>query len=316
MSSSSCSVAARSTPAWRNSASTTASRPASAAVCEAAARAPARLGRSAWPGSASSAQRVLRSRANLRGLPNDSRYSSTTSVSGSSSQYSSRSFDETSALLPIDTNADSPRPRASACSSSARPSAPLCDENATRPGGNARRRERRVEARRRSTRCRGSSARSGARRGRGRARAAPPGARRRRCPSPRTRPRRRTAPASRAQRRVARHRSPARPGRRSRPGRPARGSPRPKWYARIPPTGAPARLTGYAVPSKSAGDHVAEQLAADRAAPRGGTDHGDRTRAEEAPATRRRPSDRGRSVRSSTSADAVSSNSTSTTPST
>ena len=36
------------------------------------------------------------------------------SVSGSSSQYSSRSFEETSALLPIETNAESPSPRAAA----------------------------------------------------------------------------------------------------------------------------------------------------------------------------------------------------------
>ena len=43
MSISSSSVDARSTPAWRKSASTAASEPASAAVCELAARAPARL---------------------------------------------------------------------------------------------------------------------------------------------------------------------------------------------------------------------------------------------------------------------------------
>ena len=57
----------------------------------------------------------------------------------SSSQYSSRSFEETSALLPIETKLDSPSPRVSASSSSARPSAPLCEENAIRPGGAARR---------------------------------------------------------------------------------------------------------------------------------------------------------------------------------
>ncbi len=58
-------------------------------------------------------------------------------VSGSSSQYSSRSFDETSALLPIETNDERPSPRPSAASRSASPSAPLWDETATFPGGSA-----------------------------------------------------------------------------------------------------------------------------------------------------------------------------------
>ena len=57
---------------------------------------------------------------------------------GSSSHHSSRSFDETSALLPIETNAERPSPRASARSSSARPSAPDCDEKPIRPAGKAR----------------------------------------------------------------------------------------------------------------------------------------------------------------------------------
>ena len=57
----------------------------------------------------------------------------------SSSQYSSRSLDDTSALLPIDTNADMPRPRWEASSITARPTAPLCDEMATFPGSNWRR---------------------------------------------------------------------------------------------------------------------------------------------------------------------------------
>ena len=52
-------------------------------------------------------------RPNRRGLPNDSRYSSTTLVSGSSSHHSSRSFEETSALFPIETNAERPSPRES-----------------------------------------------------------------------------------------------------------------------------------------------------------------------------------------------------------
>ena len=72
----------------------------------------------------------------------------TTCVSSSSSQYSSRSLDETSALLPMDTNAENPSPRALAASSSASPRAPLWD---AKPIGPRRKRlsgERRVDARR------------------------------------------------------------------------------------------------------------------------------------------------------------------------
>ena len=57
-------------------------------------------------------------------------------MSGSSSQYSSRSFDETSALLPIETKEERPKPRAASWSSRARPSAPLCDEKPMFPFGN------------------------------------------------------------------------------------------------------------------------------------------------------------------------------------
>ncbi len=53
----------------------------------------------------------------------------------SSSHHSSRSFDETSALFPIETNAERPSPRDSAASSSASPSAPLCDEKPMLPLG-------------------------------------------------------------------------------------------------------------------------------------------------------------------------------------
>ena len=41
-------------------------------------------------------------------------------------------------MFPIETNAEKPSPRSAAFSSSARPSAPLCDEKAMRPGGIAR----------------------------------------------------------------------------------------------------------------------------------------------------------------------------------
>ena len=69
-------------------------------------------------------------------------------VSSSSSQYSSRSLDETSALLPMETNAENPSPRALAASSSASPRAPLWD---AKPIGPRRKRlpgERGVDARR------------------------------------------------------------------------------------------------------------------------------------------------------------------------
>ena len=56
-------------------------------------------------------------------------------VAGSSSHHSSRSFDETSALFPIETKAERPSPRDSAASSRARPSAPLCDEKPMCPRG-------------------------------------------------------------------------------------------------------------------------------------------------------------------------------------
>ena len=62
-------------------------------------------------------------------------YSSTTSVRSSSSQYASRSFAETSALLPTLTNDDSPIPSDAAWFITASPSAPDCDMNATRPSG-------------------------------------------------------------------------------------------------------------------------------------------------------------------------------------
>jgi hypothetical protein len=114
------------------------SEPASAAVCEPAARAPASVvpAFSARIGLRRATRRAIR--PNARGLPNDSRYRRTRFVSGSSSHHSSRSFDETSALLPIETNAENPSPRPLVFSSSARPRAPLCDEKPIRPSGSAR----------------------------------------------------------------------------------------------------------------------------------------------------------------------------------
>ena len=48
-------------------------------------------------------------RANFRALPNDSRYSRITSVFASCSQYWRKSLPDRSALLPTETNAESPR---------------------------------------------------------------------------------------------------------------------------------------------------------------------------------------------------------------
>ena len=75
------------------------------------------------------------SRANFRGLPNDSRYSSTTSVRSSPCQNCSRSLPETSARLPADTKVDSPRPAVAASARIAMPSAPDWQKKPIRPGG-------------------------------------------------------------------------------------------------------------------------------------------------------------------------------------
>src|SRR5205809_675284 len=56
-----------------------------------------------------------------------------TAVSGSASQYSSRSLLDTSALLPTLTKDERPTRRSIASCRIAMPSAPLCDEKATRP---------------------------------------------------------------------------------------------------------------------------------------------------------------------------------------
>ena len=61
---------------------------------------------------------------NRFGSLNDSRYMQITRVPGSSSQYSSRSLAETSAVLPTETNCESPRPSPAAMLSTATPSAP------------------------------------------------------------------------------------------------------------------------------------------------------------------------------------------------
>ena len=109
----------------------------SAPVCEPAARAPAadRPALTARTGLLAATRRAIR--AKRRGLPNDSKYRSTSAVCGSCSQNCSRSLGDRSARLPIDANADSPSPSASACSSSAIPTPPLCEDTATLPGRGA-----------------------------------------------------------------------------------------------------------------------------------------------------------------------------------
>ena len=72
-------------------------------------------------------------RANLRGLPIDSRYSAITSVAGSSAQYWMKSLPERSALLPTEMKVESPSERLLAYSMTARPSAPDCDRKPTFP---------------------------------------------------------------------------------------------------------------------------------------------------------------------------------------
>ena len=95
-------------PAWRNSASTTASLVASAPVCEAAARAPAfeRPALTATIGLMRPTRRAIS--LNFFGLPKLSRYSRMTPVLGSSAQYWIKSLLETSALLPTETKLEIP----------------------------------------------------------------------------------------------------------------------------------------------------------------------------------------------------------------
>src|ERR1700693_6175041 len=72
--------------------------------------------------------------ANLRGLPNDSRYSIIRSVAPSASQYWMTSLPDRSALLPTDTNDEIPDPSACARAITAMPSPPLWERKPTRPG--------------------------------------------------------------------------------------------------------------------------------------------------------------------------------------
>lgn len=75
------------------------------------------------------------SRVNLRGLPSDSRYISTTSVAGSSSQNWRASLPETSARFPAEMKVDSPAPEPSSSSRTAMAMAADWVKIPTRPGG-------------------------------------------------------------------------------------------------------------------------------------------------------------------------------------
>jgi hypothetical protein len=63
-------------------------------------------------------------RANLRGFPNDPRYSTASSVVPSASHHSSMSVPETSSLSPTEANEETPMPSRENCSISAAPTLP------------------------------------------------------------------------------------------------------------------------------------------------------------------------------------------------
>lgn len=131
-STSSVTVSTRITPAWRSSADTAASG--------------TRVTGTAWPGGVEPLWRApftattgftaavrRASRVNFRGLPIDSRYSRTTSVSASSYQYWRMSLPETSARLPDEMNVDRPAPRRCRPDRSAIPIAPDWVKRPIRP---------------------------------------------------------------------------------------------------------------------------------------------------------------------------------------
>ena len=106
-------------------------------------------GRSSSQGSASCAQGVARGARTSAGSRTTRGTSARRRCFSSSSHHSSRSFDETSALFPIETKAETPSPRASARSSSASPSAPALRGEPDPARRERARREGRVEPDRR-----------------------------------------------------------------------------------------------------------------------------------------------------------------------
>ena len=123
-SNSSSMVLALSTPHWSRKAETVTSVPAIAPVWLDAARAPSAVRPDLTTRIGFLRPTRLAISVNRRGLPNDSRYMAITRVPGSSSQYSSRSLPETSALLPMEANCVSPTPRSAATFKIATPRAP------------------------------------------------------------------------------------------------------------------------------------------------------------------------------------------------
>ena len=107
-------VSTRITPYCASSASIALSRPASAPVCDDAARAPdaVRPLFTAMIGLVRVTSRAIR--ANFCGLPKFSRYMRITRVAGSAAQYSIRSLPLMSALLPTETNWLMPMPYSAA----------------------------------------------------------------------------------------------------------------------------------------------------------------------------------------------------------
>ena len=159
-STSSSSVRARSTPAWWKSASTAASEPASAAVCELAALAPAAVAPALQgedrlaPRHAAREPRELARVAERLEVEQDEHRSPGRPPTTRAGRSRRRP--------PCCRSRRTPRSRGALepCSSSASPSAPHCDEKPMRPGGQraAARRSRSGAASRR--RSRGSSARA------------------------------------------------------------------------------------------------------------------------------------------------------------
>ena len=121
-------------PAWSNRASRVTQGVAAAAVCEAAARWPAaeRPASTASTGMLAATRRAVR--ANFRGLPNDSMYSTASLVTPSCSHHISMSLLDTSSLSPTDTNEEMPMPSRDSAWAVAKPSPPDCMTSPATPG--------------------------------------------------------------------------------------------------------------------------------------------------------------------------------------
>ncbi len=73
-------------------------------------------------------------RANLRGFPNESRYSTASLVAASDCHHSSMSLLDTSSLSPSETNEEIPMPSRDRCWSRTMPTPPDCSASPARPG--------------------------------------------------------------------------------------------------------------------------------------------------------------------------------------